>query len=210
MRRAVLRFRDETIADWGFAPFQEAGIKQAEMLSCEGTRGVVRIHVEEEIDESRLRGLEVVQWWEQVSNEASETVYLVEFAGTASADEDSIDSEAIPPSEDFEMTKDGFELTYVGRQSQIRDVVSEFESTGNNVALGELGEYHVDGGPMDSLTERQREVMETALENGYYDVPRETALKDIAADIGLNDSTVSEHLQRAERNIITEVFDRID
>lgn len=207
MRQAVLSFRDETVAEWGLAPFQDAGLLDAEMLSCEGARGVVRIHLEEELDEDRLEELDVVQWWERIPSEGSETVYLVEFDATNSEDANAVDTDALPPSNHVEVTDHGFELTYVGPQNRIRDVVAEFESAGNDVTLRELRGYRIEDGPLDALTNRQLEVLQTALRNGYYDIPRGASMQEIAAELGLHDSTVAEHLQRAERNLITSVLD---
>lgn len=61
---------------------------------------------------------------------------------------------------------------------------------------------------MEKLTARQREVLETAFDRGYYDVPRSASTAEIAAEFDLDDSTVSEHLQRAERNVLAAVFGR--
>ena len=54
----------------------------------------------------------------------------------------------------------------------------------------------------EELTDRQREVVETASEAGYYEV-REASTAAVAEELGLDPSTVPEHLQRAERNLLT-------
>ncbi|WP_245742204.1 helix-turn-helix domain-containing protein [Natrinema salaciae] len=51
------------------------------------------------------------------------------------------------------------------------------------------------------LTDRQREVFLTALEAGYYDVPREATLTDVASALGVTKSTCSDVLHRAESTI---------
>lgn len=53
------------------------------------------------------------------------------------------------------------------------------------------------------LTEKQRRLIQTAIENGYYNTPRECSLEDIAEQLELATSTVGETLQRAESKIIT-------
>jgi len=57
--------------------------------------------------------------------------------------------------------------------------------------------------PLDPLAERQREVLRTAYEMGHYDVPRGVSSADLAAELDVDASTVAEHLQRAERNLLT-------
>jgi predicted DNA binding protein len=45
-------------------------------------------------------------------------------------------------------------------------------------------------------------VLRTAHRLGYFAVPREASTAEVAAALGLDDSTVAEHLQRAERNLL--------
>ncbi|MFB1064686.1 helix-turn-helix domain-containing protein [Natrinema sp. H-ect4] len=51
------------------------------------------------------------------------------------------------------------------------------------------------------LTDRQLEVFRTALEAGYYDVPREATLTEVASALGVTKSTCSDVLHRAESSI---------
>ncbi|WP_335999800.1 helix-turn-helix domain-containing protein [Halorientalis halophila] len=55
------------------------------------------------------------------------------------------------------------------------------------------------------LTERQLEVLEVALEKGYYEIPRQATNEDIAADLDCSTSTVGEHLRKIESRIISQV-----
>ncbi len=51
------------------------------------------------------------------------------------------------------------------------------------------------------VTDRQLEVFLTALDAGYYDVPREATLTDVASTLGVTKSTCSDVLHRAESTI---------
>ncbi|WP_267643679.1 helix-turn-helix domain-containing protein [Haloarchaeobius amylolyticus] len=51
------------------------------------------------------------------------------------------------------------------------------------------------------LTDRQREVLDVALDLGYYDIPRQATHRDIADQLGLSVGTVSEHLQKVESTV---------
>ncbi|WP_132059215.1 helix-turn-helix domain-containing protein [Halorussus amylolyticus] len=55
---------------------------------------------------------------------------------------------------------------------------------------------------VDTLTSRQREILATAVERGYYDSPRGCSLTDIADHLDVNKSVVSGVLHRAEGEII--------
>lgn len=46
----------------------------------------------------------------------------------------------------------------------------------------------------------------SAYERGFYDVPKEVSIDEIAVEIGLEGATVAEHLQRAERNLLSQQF----
>jgi hypothetical protein len=54
------------------------------------------------------------------------------------------------------------------------------------------------------LTDRQRRLIESAIESGYYDTPRECSLIDLADELDIAKSTCSETLHRAEEKIIKE------
>lgn len=51
------------------------------------------------------------------------------------------------------------------------------------------------------LTPEQRAALVTALEMGYFDVPRETQIGALAAELGVSTSAVSQRLRRATRNL---------
>lgn len=206
MRQAIVDFTTDTAAEWGFEAFLDAGLVDAEVLSCEGSRGVARIHVEEKPDEERLDETDTIQWWEQVSNEGSNYVYLVE--GVTSTDTAELDVDRYPRTEDVEFHDDGFTLTFADEQKRISNELAELQAEGIDVTLRKLQNYRVQTTPLDSLTDRQQEVLEVAFENGYYDVPRQASTTDLAAELGLDDSTVSEHLQRAEHNLLAALLNR--
>lgn len=51
------------------------------------------------------------------------------------------------------------------------------------------------------LTSRQQEVLQTAVDIGYYDVPKRATHQDIANELGCATSTVDEHLRKAESTV---------
>ncbi|PSP57962.1 helix-turn-helix domain-containing protein, partial [Halobacteriales archaeon QH_7_66_36] len=56
------------------------------------------------------------------------------------------------------------------------------------------------------LTARQTEVLTTAIEMGYYEPNREASITDIGEEIGIARTTAWEHLNRAERKVMTEMY----
>ena len=57
------------------------------------------------------------------------------------------------------------------------------------------------------LTDRQLEVLRIAYEKGYFDRPRSTNATELAAELGINQSTFSEHLVAAQTKLLADVFE---
>ncbi|WP_323174682.1 helix-turn-helix domain-containing protein [Natrialba sp. PRR66] len=54
----------------------------------------------------------------------------------------------------------------------------------------------------DGLTDRQLASLELALENGYYEQPRGTSLRELASQTSVARSTYEEHLRKAENKLM--------
>jgi predicted DNA binding protein len=57
------------------------------------------------------------------------------------------------------------------------------------------------------LTERQREVLETAHSMGYFDYPKGANAGDVADELGITSSTFSEHLAAAQSKLLEAILD---
>lgn len=57
------------------------------------------------------------------------------------------------------------------------------------------------------LTDRQREVLETAHEMGYFEYPKRANAGDVAEAIGISRSTFSEHLGAAQTKLLDAILD---
>lgn len=58
---------------------------------------------------------------------------------------------------------------------------------------------------LEAVTAKQRQALELAHERGYYDRPRETDLSELAAELGISKSAVSQRLRAAEATIVDAV-----
>lgn len=103
----------------------------------------------------------------------------------------------------LEFVEDGVRATLVGTHENLRESLSEIPAD-VDFTVDNAGPY-VPGGEdlLSPLTDRQLEVFETAVEEGYYDVPRRATHKDIADNLGCAPSTVDEHLRKAESRVVT-------
>ena len=93
-------------------------------------------------------------------------------------------------------------VTILGDDRTLQGAISDAPEA-VDVRLEETGDYNPDLDEMAALlTERQREVLETAVEMGYYEIPRETTCAEIAAELGIAEGTVVEHLQKVEAKVL--------
>lgn len=103
---------------------------------------------------------------------------------------------------------------------EIADGTTTLELTASRDRLSELGrqfdtfglEYDVEyvSPRVESerlLTDRQRELITTAIEMGYYDTPREASMTELAEALDIAKSTCSETLHRAEEKVIKRFAD---
>ncbi|WP_162354474.1 helix-turn-helix domain-containing protein [Natrialba swarupiae] len=101
---------------------------------------------------------------------------------------------------------DSVELTVVGTQSDLSSAFETLPSALEATVL-EVGTYRESLHRGRSLTERQREVLAVAYELGYYDQPSETSHEQIADRLECAPSTVGEHLRKAEKRLVSELFE---
>lgn len=58
----------------------------------------------------------------------------------------------------------------------------------------------------EKLTDRQWDVMETALTSGYFEWPRGSTAEEVASSLGIAAPTFHEHLRAGERKLIESFF----
>ena len=75
--------------------------------------------------------------------------------------------------------------------------------------VSKIGEYDARPGlPAVDLTARQREAVRAALDVGYYEFPRTGEIADVADALGCAKSTASNHLQKAEGRLVSQLLGR--
>ena len=97
----------------------------------------------------------------------------------------------------------GVLVTIVGTHDMLRGALKSVPEE-INVSIQQVGQYSPGTRDMLSmLTQRQREVFETAVEMGYYDIPRQVNQSDLADTLECAPSTVDEHLRKAESKMLS-------
>ncbi len=106
---------------------------------------------------------------------------------------------------------------------EVRDGTAVWEVTAPNDRLSELGSqletfgisFTVESvrqrlGETQLLTDRQRRIVQAAIEAGYYHTPRDCSLTELADELGIAKSTASETLHRAEEKIIKRYAEELE
>ncbi|AFZ71668.1 helix-turn-helix domain-containing protein [Natronobacterium gregoryi] len=118
------------------------------------------------------------------------------------------------PVETVHVDQNGLTLSfYTLDVTEITDVVAKLREQFQNVRIRRLHRAGIDrpggveGGDLvwvdrDALTDRQREVLETAHELGYFEYPRGSNATEVADAIGIAPSTFTEHLTTAQSKIM--------
>ncbi|MCT9098215.1 helix-turn-helix domain-containing protein [Haloarchaeobius sp. HME9146] len=97
-------------------------------------------------------------------------------------------------------------------EGDVRSLLSELDADRDievlsKTALAEQQVPHSMLTPVDQLfeglTDRQLAALQLALERGYYEQPRKTSLRDLAAQTSVARSTFEEHLRKAENKLLT-------
>jgi len=208
MREAIIKLSDEELEAIGYGGLvslcREAGLQEVELLEDDGVRSVPQVEVETQLDETQLDDLDCVEHWELVGEGENSYFYVIEVKALEMPDGAEVDRDDLVGMRDPTVIDRGLLLSLVGSQEATRNVLRNQKQAGVVPELHRLGDY--DGGEqtLETLTDRQLEVLQTAYEMGFYDVPREVTVADVAEEIGLDGGTVSEHLQRAERNILSQ------
>lgn len=98
------------------------------------------------------------------------------------------------------------DVTLVGSPSDVDTVLTEFPKE-SEVDVLSVGEYATRApGATSGITSRQREVVNAAVECGYYQSPRSGTVSEIASKLNISPSTAAEHLRKAEAKLMPKLL----
>lgn len=209
MREVTIHLSTEELAAFGIEEFvsviRTAGLERVTELQCQRPGCLLAIDVTDAIPDDRLSTVANVEWWERLDREGGIT-YLCKLAVPAFERGFDPHHETDVSQSAVDLSGDGIDVTMIGSQDALSDRVREYGDTGADPLVRALTDYEGPADPLDAVTPRQREVLETAFDMGYFDVPKDATTEEIATALDLDPSTVREHLQRAHRNLLSAVL----
>jgi predicted DNA binding protein len=98
------------------------------------------------------------------------------------------------------VVRDGIENWHImaPTREELQDVVASMEQCAEIAYMRSAEDPEPDIG----LTERQMDVLKTAISMGYFDTPRRASIKDVARGLKISPSTAVEHLRKAEKKVL--------
>jgi hypothetical protein len=109
----------------------------------------------------------------------------------------------------IEIEEGKVKISFLGSEQQVKKFLEIIDKLGIRYRVVMLGDADFSPlSPLNQLTERQREVLITAHRLGYYDIPRKITSEELAKKLDLVDSTVVEHLRKAEQRLITHILEQ--
>ncbi len=101
--------------------------------------------------------------------------------------------------------------TYASSTDTVSDIVSEVRSISDNVSVKSIVPTDdSDGGEIEivdvtEMTHKQRRALRYAKEGGYYDPDKKISLGELAEQMEVSTSALSQLLQRAEANVVRQL-----
>ncbi|ELY91875.1 Bacterio-opsin activator HTH domain-containing protein [Natrialba hulunbeirensis JCM 10989] len=119
------------------------------------------------------------------------------------------------PIADVQTTDGALVLVFhVSSTDELQDIVTELQERFSDVQVQRLIQARADRSKQDlvfvdraALTARQREVLETANEMGYFEYPKRANATEVADALEITPSTFTEHLAAAQRTLLDSVLD---
>lgn len=142
----------------------------------------------------------------EVLQQADKTV-LVQFETTTPLLMLPIKGSGIPLEMPFVIQNGQAEWKVTAPQRHLTELVVQLESFGIEFTVNKIRQQIE---PEQILTDHQLKLVHAAVEEGYYDTPRECSLTELASTVGIAKSTASETLHRAEEQIVKQFVDDLD
>jgi hypothetical protein len=115
-----------------------------------------------------------------------------------------LDRTGVPVEMPFEISDGEVDWEVTTTRNRLSELAAELDRS----EVGYMVEHVRDETSFDAvLTDRQQEVLDAAIDAGYYDSPRECTQEELAADLDMAKSTCSEILHRAEERVVKQFTD---
>lgn len=108
-------------------------------------------------------------------------------------------------------TAEGWEVRLTApSHGALTAVYDRWQDLGIDLEIVSVGGDTTDSQPTGGLTDSQREALVCAAESGYFSVPRQATLRDVAEQLDISDQAVSERVRRGTDRLVQEIVSTCD
>ncbi len=101
-------------------------------------------------------------------------------------------------------TEEGVEWEIIAKRSSLMKLAKILEEKNYSFEIKRIGGLELD---KEILTEREREILEYALNNGYFNTPKDVGIRGVAKHFGISISTASDLLRRGLKKVLLDYFE---
>jgi predicted DNA binding protein len=107
----------------------------------------------------------------------------------------------------FEVRGDKIKIAVLGDAKQMKNLLEIMNKTNLHYKVVSLVDAKFSPeSPLIYLTEKQRTVLISAFEKGYYETPRRINSQELAKELNLKSATIVEHRRKAEQRLLTQII----
>ncbi len=213
MRRLILEISEKELLKFGLEMQSFQKIKSLEFLHFlrqDPEQFAVISKIEFKYDSSKIEDLldgGLLSEAQLLEKEKSRT-YIVFLKGGPSLssilDYLGLRGYLFPP---LEIRGEKLRISFLGSTQQVGELVNKITALGIRHKVVSLTEANfAPDSPLSKLTEKQREVLIAAYKLGYYDLPRRIKSEKLAEKLNIGNSTLGEHLRKAEQRLLHHIL----
>jgi predicted DNA binding protein len=107
----------------------------------------------------------------------------------------------------FEIRDGKIKMAFLGEPGQLKNLLEKVEKMGLRFKVVSLADAKFSPeSPLNDLTNKQREVLVSAFEQGYYETPRRASSQQLAKKLKMKSSTLVEHRRKAEQRLLAKII----
>jgi hypothetical protein len=99
-----------------------------------------------------------------------------------------------------------FIISMMGERKNLSDFVEMIRNAGTILKMSFRRAAYQRTDILAVLTDKQREVMVAAFQNGYYDFPKKISSKKLCRKVSISKPTLLQHMRKAEGRILKEIM----
>ena len=99
-----------------------------------------------------------------------------------------------------------FTISMMGERKNLSDFVEMMRNAGTIRKMAFRRAAYQKADILAVLTDKQREVMVAAFQNGYYDYPKKISSKRLCRKVSISKPTLLQHMRKAEGRILKEIM----